>query len=138
MATVGKFNGTAFGVYMDGVLIAYSTSASLSISMDTVNCQGPNSGGWMSRAPSGRDWEISCDALMTMETGNRKYYQIFSSYIDVRSVFDIAFKTDVSGDYYFYGKAICTGMDIDASMEETATFSVSFVAAGDLDIAQVA
>tara|TARA_R100000742_G_C4279648_1_gene104982 strand:+ start:10609 stop:11037 length:429 start_codon:yes stop_codon:yes gene_type:complete len=139
MASPGKINGTALFVRMDSADIGFSTSCSITITQETLNTTDASTGNWNSRIPGRRDWEISCDALVAMggagTTGGMKFYQIFSSYMAYQQVLQLQFRTSVSGDKYFTGNAIVSELSIDAPMEETATFTVSFAAAGPLSLA---
>ena len=136
MPSVGKVNGTQFGVFINNTLIAFSTSCSINISQETMNVTTANTGNWNSRTVSRRDWEVSCSALMSFDNTvtNRKFFDLYSNYIATQTLFTLKFKTNVSGDKFFTGEAILTELSLDAPNEETATFSASFVAAGPLAV----
>ena len=136
MPSVGKVNGTQFGVFINNTLIAFSTSCSINISQETMNVTTANTGNWNSRTVSRRDWEVSCSALMSFDScvTNRKFFDLYSNYIATQTLFTLKFKTNVSGDKFFTGEAILTELSLDAPNEETATFSASFVAAGPLAV----
>lgn len=136
MPSVGKVNGTQFGVFINNTLIAFSTSCSINISQETMNVTTANTGNWNSRTVSRRDWEVSCSALMSFDSSvtNRKFFDLYSNYIATQTLFTLKFKTNVSGDKFFTGEAILTELSLDAPNEETATFSASFVAAGPLAV----
>tara|TARA_Y100000004_G_scaffold173316_1_gene211046 strand:- start:1909 stop:2334 length:426 start_codon:yes stop_codon:yes gene_type:complete len=135
MATPGKVNGTNFLLYVDGNAVAYSTSASINIVQDTLNTTTGNSGNWNNRLPGRRDWDGTVDGLVVMHTSGantNNAWQIFNDYMSYQQVIQIKFSTDVSGDQYWQGDAIITSLSMEAPMEETTTFSASFVAAGPL------
>tara|TARA_R100000773_G_C4214024_1_gene113010 strand:- start:1203 stop:1622 length:420 start_codon:yes stop_codon:yes gene_type:complete len=136
MPSVGKVNGTQFGVFINNTLIAFSTSCSINISQETMNVTTANTGNWNSRTVSRRDWEVSCSALMSFDSSvtNRKFFDLYENYIATQTLFTLKFKTSVSGDKFFTGEAILTELSLDAPNEETATFSASFVAAGPLAV----
>tara|TARA_R110000824_G_scaffold366935_1_gene556050 strand:+ start:654 stop:1076 length:423 start_codon:yes stop_codon:yes gene_type:complete len=140
MATTGIVNGTAFGVYIGSSnnLIAFGTSCSISINHSPRNTTTSNSGAYTSRMAGTIDWDASCDSLIAMSTSSATaFYQMFATYLDTRQVLSIKFKTTVSGDKYFEGLAIMTGLSMDAPNEESATMSVSFAAAGPLSLGTV-
>ena len=138
MPSVGKVNGTAFGVYVDNVLIGFGTNCSMSVSKEPRNCTTSVSGMWTSRMQGSNDWEISCDHLLSMQGTTQMWYQLYSGYMsNPNALVTVKFKTTVSGDRYFQGSAILTGISLEAAMEETATFSCSFVGAGPLTLLQV-
>jgi predicted secreted protein len=143
MSTPGKINGSNLLVYIDvGVLkcVGYSTSCSISISHETRSTTNSTSGGWNSRMPGNRDWEVSVDAMVSMtdnaNPNNWNFYTIYATYLEVRQVFTLRFGNDVSGDKYWEGNAYLTGMELNGSNEETATYSMTFIAAGPLALLQ--
>ena len=134
---MASLNGTEFGVFLgtSNTLIGYSTSCSLTVSKEPRNTTNSTSNGWNTRMDGSKDWEVSCDALLAMSGTTNMWYQIYSNYLDTGSpIFRLQFKTTGSGDRYFKGPASITGLTLTASMEETATCSVSFVAAGPLEL----
>jgi predicted secreted protein len=135
MASVGPINGTKFGLYLANTLIGYGTASSVSISHSPRMTTNNTSGGYNSRMAGVLDWEMSCDYLMSMDgTPQNKYYQIFASYLNERSVLQVRFKSTESGDKGFEGYALVSELSISAPMEETATVSVSLIAAGPLTV----
>lgn len=135
MASIGPINGTKFGVYLSGTLIGYGTASTVTISHSPRSTTNNNSGGYQSRMAGVLDWEMSCDYLMSMDgTPQNKYYQIFASYLDQRSVVLAKFESTESGDKGFEGYALVSELSMSATMEETATVSVSFIAAGPLTL----
>jgi len=140
MPTTGIVNGTSFGVYVGNStnLIGFGTSCSLSITHSPRNNTTAVSGGYTSRMAGTLDWEVSCDAMVAMTTSSStEFYQLFSDYLNTRSVLYVRFKTTVSGDKYFTGYAVMTSMSIEAPNEQSTTMSVSFAAAGPLQTATV-
>ena len=138
MSTIGIVNGTAFGLYLgfsSNDLLGYATSCSISISHSPRKTTTSTSGGWQSRMVGDRDWEVSCDGLVSMELAGdkRNFAEIFQNYIQNRITVQIRFKTSVTGDYYYQGMAIVTGLTLDAPNEESTTYSISCVAAGPLE-----
>tara|TARA_R110002020_G_scaffold132876_4_gene296633 strand:+ start:406 stop:843 length:438 start_codon:yes stop_codon:yes gene_type:complete len=136
----GIINGTNLLVSYDagtGTLypIGYSTSCTLSITQETRNTTNSTSAGWNTRIVGDRDWEVSVDALVSMTTNNPNlnFYAIFLNHIAPhRDKFLLRFGNDLSGDTFYQGEAYVTGMEITGSNEETATYSVTFIAAGPL------
>jgi predicted secreted protein len=146
MATTGIINGTKFLVYLaNGAAqaIAFSTSCSISISQDTRNTTTQATGLWNTRTIGNKDWEVSCEGLVAFDqggSGKMLIHDLFEIYLDedyvnYDPVFELHFMgATTTGDKYFKGNAIVSSLSIDASNEESATYSVSFVAAGPLSI----
>jgi predicted secreted protein len=141
MATSGIINGTNLLVFdMNGALhqaIGYSTSCTLSITHSPRTTTNSTSGGWVKRMAGERDWEVSCDAFVSMvsnptNTTNRNFYTMFQNYILNRTVIRLKFGNEVTGDYYFDGNAFLTSMELNGANEESATYSMTFLSAGAL------
>jgi predicted secreted protein len=133
-------------------MIGFSTSCAISISQDTRNTTTNATGSWVTRTIGNKDWEISTEGMVAFSTaasgGNsgstgQLIHEIFENYLDDTSgtynprfllVFSGAYAT---GDKYFQGYACISSLSIDASNQESATYSVSFVAAGPLEIITV-
>jgi predicted secreted protein len=146
MPTTGIINGTQFGVYVnDGSwkLIGFSTSCNISISQETRSTTTQATGLWNTRTIGSKDWEVSCDSLISMEdvAAKKQWYQIFESYLDESNAagyiptFQLRFMTDGNtGDKFLYGDAILSSLSIDAPQEQSSTMSVTFIAAGKLNL----
>ena len=134
MATsTGPINGTAFAMYLGGVMIGFSTAATLEVTHEPMKTSGAASMGWNSRIGGMRDWSASATGLIAMNgTSGKKYYQIFNSYISSRAKVQIFFKTLPTQDMAFYGYAYCTSISFETAVEDSAMFSCSFIAASEL------
>lgn len=145
MPTQGILNGTALLVQDDtyGTLIGvgYATSCSISISHETRSTTNSTSGGWQTRMVGNRDWEVTCDAMVSMNDNpvnpnNANFYTYYSWYIDTRQklLLRIGVDNPQLNDKYYEGYAYLTGMEINGSNQETATYSMTFIAAGPLTL----
>ena len=64
MATYnGSINGTNLGVYVDGVLIGFSTSATINVNQSLRSTSSKASGGWEENMEGIRNFDVSTDAL---------------------------------------------------------------------------
>ena len=69
-----------------------------------------------------------------MDAGvTNRYFELFTSYLDTRTILNLRFYSDDIGDSFFYGNAILTGLSMDAPNQQTTTLNVSFVGAGELN-----
>lgn len=138
MATPGIINGTKLNVYVDNgslEVIGFATSCSLSITHETRNTTNQTSTGWNTRMPGNRDWEVSCDGYITMlgnASNKLNAHEMYDQYIDNRQIFTLRFGNEVNGDIRYEGFAYMTSMEMNGSNEESATYSMSFIAAGPL------
>tara|TARA_R100001530_G_scaffold136373_1_gene116811 strand:+ start:753 stop:1181 length:429 start_codon:yes stop_codon:yes gene_type:complete len=139
MATQGIVNGTDVRITMvnSGAanVIAYSTSCAVSISHSPRSTTNSTSGAYATKMAGLIEWEIEVSAMMSMSgaTGY-KWYQIWLSWMETREVFRVYYKTFESGDRYFYGDVIMTGMSMENPNEESSTFSCSFAGSGVLNL----
>ena len=59
MATTGKIDGNNLLIYVQGSAVACTTSASLSMSMSSIDTTCKDSGGWASSIAGLKNWELS-------------------------------------------------------------------------------
>tara|TARA_R100001443_G_scaffold117213_1_gene140545 strand:- start:1300 stop:1716 length:417 start_codon:yes stop_codon:yes gene_type:complete len=136
MATVGIINGTKFGVYDGGTLVAYATSGSLSINHNARETSNKESGGYKEILEGQRDWEISCEGMVAFDGGATKSIdELFTSYIATRASLTVSFESSESGDKKWSGTAFLTSISLDAPNEESTTYSCSFAGTGALTMA---
>ena len=136
MATTTSLNGTDFIVQVDKgagyVTIATSTSASISMSLETRDTSAKSSAGWAEALYGQRSWTIDVEGLLTFESsGTGNITELWSVY-ENRTVCTINFiqATPVSGDQYWCGTALLTSLSADAPMEDSMTYSASYQGSG--------
>jgi predicted secreted protein len=144
MATFnGILNGTKIGVYDGSTLLAYSTSGSLSINHNLRDSSNKQSGGWSESLEGQRDWEISAEGMLAFlgpsasaGTGSaipeKTVDEMFTAYITTRATLSIVFESPDAGDYQYSGTAWLTSISMDAPLEDTSTWSMSFKGTGAL------
>lgn len=137
----GQLNGTELGVYVGGVLVAYSTNATLNVNHSTRSTTSKESGGWEDNMEGLRNWDVSCDALYAWldpagsAITNKTLSDLFTGYLATRASFDLTFgSTATTGVGYtkYTGTAWLTSASLTAPLEDTSTFSVSFQGSGPL------
>lgn len=137
MPTTGIVNGTAFGVYLGNSsdLIGFATSCSCSVTHSPRNTTTSISGGYTSRMAGTLDWEVGCESFVSMlNVDDTAFHELFIGYLDTRTTLLVKFKTTTSGDQYFRGYAIMTSLSMEAPNEQSTTMSVTFAAAGPLEV----
>jgi len=140
MANEGQLNGTELGVYVAGVLVAYSTNATLNANHSTRSTTSKESGGWEDNMEGLRNWDVSCDALYAWvdpagsAITNKTLSDIFTAYLTTRTSFELTFGANggASNDTKYVGDAWLTSCSLTAPLEDTSTFSVSFQGSGPL------
>jgi predicted secreted protein len=136
----GQLNGTEIGVYVGGVLVAYSTNATLNVNHSTRSTTSKESGGWEDNMEGLRNWDVSCDALYAWldpagtAISNKTLSDLFTGYLATRTSFDLTFgnTSATAGNTKYTGTAWLTSASLTAPLEDTSTFSVSFQGSGPL------
>ena len=136
----GQLNGTELGVYIEGTLVAYSTSASLNVNHSPRSTSNKEDGGWETAMEGYRNWDVSCDALYAWldpagsAISNETLSELFTSYITTRASFTLTFgvTSSTTGDTKYTGTAWLTSASLSAPDQDTSTFSVSFQGSGEL------
>ena len=136
MATAGILNGTSLLLYVDvsgtKTPIAYATSGSLSVNMDTRETTNKESGGWRSLLESTRSWTMEAEGFHAMDATNFDFQDLFAK-IETRTAVDLQFSigaTPATGDTYYSGSAYITSISLDSPLEDSVTFSCSFEGTG--------
>tara|TARA_R100001463_G_scaffold136355_2_gene201526 strand:+ start:226 stop:678 length:453 start_codon:yes stop_codon:yes gene_type:complete len=137
----GQLNGTELGVYVGGVLVAYSTNATLNINHTTRSTSNKEDGGWETSMEGYRNWDVSCDALYAWlqpdgsAITKTTLSDMFTAYIHTRASFTLTFgSTIITGIGWtkYTGTAWMTSASLTAPNEDTSTFSVTFQGSGAL------
>ena len=129
MATTGIVNGTALKIYVDSTAVAYTTSASLELSMATRDTSTKDSAGWQESAEGQRSGTISGDFLFAFDAAYG-FEDLFALYSNRTKVTVKLATTDVA-DKYIEGDAYLTSLSKSAPMEDTisGSFSLNFTGA---------
>lgn len=134
----GILNGTEIKIYVNGTLVAYATSGSLSVSMDTRETTGLYSQAWKTIVEGDRSWSVDLDGMYAWETDGgaspKNADWLFKNHLKSRTIFSIVFGTrdNQSGDVKYSGQAFLTSLSMSGGIEDSATFSASFEGNGEL------
>jgi len=147
MATTSVFNGTSLVVLIGTEVIAFATSCSLSIAIDTPDASTKQSLGWADEIGGQKSWSLTTDGLATVVPGAVATYistTELSNLAIARTAVTVKFTTvnndtvggvtPVTGDTIYSGSAFIESVDMTADMENPVTYSVSFKGTGVLTI----
>ena len=147
MATTSVFNGTSLVVLIGTEVIAFATSCSLSIAIDTPDSSTKQSLGWADEIGGQKSWSLTTDGLATVVPGAVATYistTELSNLAIARTAVTVKFTTvnndtvggvtPVTGDTIYSGSAFIESVDMTADMENPVTYSVSFKGTGPLTI----
>lgn len=136
MATAGILNGTQVVLYIDvsgtPTPIAFATSASLSINMDTRETTNKESSGWRQLLEATKSWSLEGESFHSYDSSNFDFKDLFTK-LSSRDAVTIQFSLGASpatGDYYYSGSAYITSLTLDSPLEDSVTFSASFEGTG--------
>ena len=143
MATTSVFNGTSLVVLIGTEVIAFATSCSLSIAIDTPDSSTKQSLGWADEIGGQKSWSLTTDGLATVVPGSVATYistTELSNLAIARTAVTVKFTTvnndtvggvtPVTGDTIYSGSAFIESVDMTADMENPVTYSVSFKGTG--------
>ena len=111
------------------VIVAYSTSCSLELSMDEIDQTNKDSGGWL------RSWSVSSEALYQNEAvSSKKAFKDFWSHINARTAVTIeltvANASNGDANVFYSGSAFVTSLSVNGGTEDQSTFSISLTGTG--------
>jgi len=132
--TQGEFLGRTLGVYVGGVLQAYTRSNTLSLTADTVDVTSKDSALWAEVLPTVKSWSISVDGLVALNS-SANADKLIDLLIPGTSVV-VKFTTHKIGDKYWYGSGYCTSIEISAPNADVVTYSATFSGSGALNPAR--
>ena len=138
MANVIK--GRDLMLFINGKSIAFATSHSLSISMDTTETTSKDSGGkWVTSNAGKISWEVKTENLFSNNGEGVTFEDLFDMMTFALEKNSATKAAEVakggwlpSSTGTFSGKVILTSLEASAPNEDNATFSASFVGTGEL------
>jgi predicted secreted protein len=131
MASTGFINGTILGLYIDGVLVSYSTNFSIDESMDTREVTNKQSGGYAEFRESKLNATGSGDFIFAPDA-TLGYHDLVTK-MQARTAVEARFSSEVSGDKYREGNAYITNITQNAPMEDNVTYNISLQITGKLN-----
>lgn len=143
MATDNVINGTlmliktdaASGGNASATAIAMTTSASISVNMETRDISQKGSQGWRDLLEAQKSWSASAEGVYAIKDASgsavKGFTDLFTNLGNREQIY-LELTTGVTGDKYYSGKAYVTSIEQTAPMEDNATFSVSFEGTGEL------
>jgi hypothetical protein len=124
-----EINGTDLFVWLDGDVIASSTSHTLSFKMATRDTSNKDSGIFNTRGPGRFDVSASCDGLMIYDGAFEVIMNAMRLQVPVTLEFgqkDGATDDLDTAEWYASGDFIITGCDLTAPDQDNATYAATF------------
>lgn len=134
MATTGAFLGNNLLLYLSGTAVALSRECSVSISADEVDITTKTDAKVTSIIPGRQKVTISASGLMAVVSTTGNPAPLTTLLKNGTSV-SWKFSTNTSGDNYWHGAtAYITGIELNGSENDAATYSVSLVVSGSWNV----
>jgi predicted secreted protein len=130
MATTGIVNGTLLTIEVDGDKLLNSTSASLSLTLDTPEATTKDSGGFQDLIAGVKSGEISFEGLLAYDSGSGVQIGDISGELISGTSVTWEFSTGVSGDDKYSGNGFISSIEITADMEAPVSYSGTIVTTG--------
>jgi predicted secreted protein len=130
MATSGIINGTLLTIKVGGSKLLNSTSASMSLTLDTPEATTKDSGGFQNLIAGVKSGEISFEGLVAYDSGSGVQIGDISDELISGTSVSWEFSTDVSGDDKYSGNGFISSIEITADMEAPVSYSGTIVTTG--------
>jgi predicted secreted protein len=130
MATSGIINGTLLTIKVGGSKLLNSTSASMSLTLDTPEATTKDSGGFQNLIAGVKSGEISFEGLVAYDSGSGVQIGDISDELISGTSVTWEFSTDVSGDDRYSGNGFISSIEITADMESPVSYSGTIVTTG--------
>jgi predicted secreted protein len=130
MATTGIVNGTLLTIKVGGSKLLNSTSASMSLTLDTPEATTKDSGGFQNLIAGVKSGEISFEGLVAYDSGSGSQIGDISDELISGTSVTWEFSTDVSGDDKYSGNGFISSIEITADMESPVSYSGTIVTTG--------
>lgn len=129
MATTGVVNATDLAFYVSGTAIGHAQNATISISHETRDVSGKDTGTWVERAPGQLSWSGSGSALFAYDA-TEGFSETFAD-ITGRTKVEVYFSTEASGDNRYYGDIYFTELTANSDgVQENTSYDFSFEGTG--------
>lgn len=122
---ISEDNGSSFDI------IGRTTSASLSVSMETRDTTNKDSAGWQENLEGLKAWSLSGDGLVTYSiSGDYDTPDDLFTLLSNRTKVKVQFGSMTAGEIDYTGDAYLTSYEQEAGVEENVTYSFGFTGTG--------
>lgn len=130
MPTTNQFNGGIIGIYVDGTLVACTTSDTFEGNAQQIDASCKGSSLWGYFLQGTKNWTFTQEGRWQFDAtyGIGDLIDLWIAGTEVT----VKYSSDVSGDWYLYGQAIITNVGLTAPNNEAAGFSCTFSGRGAL------
>lgn len=131
--TTGKVNGTAIGISADGVTIACSTNATLTITNETRETTCKDDDGAVTNEPAAQSWSMTLDGLTKYDTVAN--YSTIAQLAKSQEIVTWLFKSfNNVDDPYWEGQGFVGNFTHNAGLNETSNWSIEVSPTGPISL----
>jgi predicted secreted protein len=127
MPTVGKVKGNALLIYHEGVAIACTTAASFSLSNEQIEVTCKDNDGARQYTFGAQEWSFTVGGIFQFDNVG---IDLLSDMAIDKETATIRFGTDVIGDFFLEGECIISDLQIEANLNESATYTATLTGTG--------
>ncbi len=117
-------NGSSLTLWVGGVAIAHTTSASMSLDANAIDVSSKDSGGFQNVISGQKSGTIDFEALVDFASTNYGIEDLFDLWYNGTEIsWSFGSGATASTAPYFDGLGVITSLSMDAPMEDVTTFS---------------
>ncbi len=121
-------NGTTYGIYFAGTLIANATSNDIDFQLALFDASTKDSNGHKESLGGQKSWSASVDVMMDDAAGYG--YTDLWNIQQSRLTVAIVYSNKNTGDFEYGGESFITGLPRNAPLEESETFTATLEGTG--------
>lgn len=121
--TTGKVSGNLFLIYVDGVAIACSTTASASITNEKIEVTCKDNNGAKTYLLGGQDTTFTVGGIFQFDNVG---IDLLTDVVINKTIVTVRFGTDVIGDFFLEMEALISDLQIQADLNTPATYTATF------------
>ncbi len=134
-ATLGTVPGNFVGIFIEGALIACSTSATLDLGTNMISSSCKDSGNSEQSTPGQKNWSMSLDGNLAFDAsyGWADLFEAWENQTKVVAMWTTNVTTPgtpETGDPFYSGDAYIESLSASAPVNDVTTYSVSFKGTG--------
>jgi predicted secreted protein len=133
MPTLGTVEGNKIGIYIEDVLIACATSATIDFTTNLVDSTCKDNNGAEQVLPGQKSWSMGLDANLAFDA-TYGWVDLVDAW-NTGTLLNVKWGTEETGDESYSGEAYIDSLSASAPLNEVTTYSVNFRGTGDITIA---
>jgi predicted secreted protein len=131
--TIGTVEGNIIGIYVDDVLIACATSATLDLTTALTDSTCKDNNGAEQVLPGQKSWSMALDGMLAFDA-TYGWVDLVTAWDD-STLLTVKWGDEEVGDESYTGSAYIDSLSASAPLNEVTTYNVNFRGTGTLLIA---